>query len=539
MKYEADIIKDIVDSRGHEKSSIHYQSECVEEWVKEVEGAYPKLCDYQPEWLNYSAENKVGVFPYVALTDVASATVENVVPYAYKSAILRGQTLKNINDYSIITSSNVTIDNDGVITINAQSKYTEVFIKSLENKSSTKYLVKIKVIENTLSGDFNLNAPANGSVIFDNAFKIIKSGYVGEETIIYTTASDLTNAQFTFRSYLSSSVASGSIKYQLSVIEYQDGMENWDIPYFEGMQSVKMPVLTTVGKNLYNKSPFNGYVDSSSGKFVSGPTTRKISDYIEVEPNKKYKVSGCTMTTMWGYDKDKNPISSINIYADITTTSDMRFIAFTINSEVEHSNIQLEEGTVATSYEPHKSNILSVNEDVTLRGIGDVRDELNCLTGEVTERIGEIVLDGSQNIDNEGNLFYYYLPYSVQDNISKCDKLSSITVSDILNGKMGVAPQNRGDHSRIYIIIDEITNKEEMKNYFSQNPTKFQFKLVTESIKTVDLTVVDQDGNTLERIKPIEGTMHLNTSGETIKPLFSGEIPVEAITQNLASFIEE
>ena len=148
-------------------------------------------------------------------------------------------------------------------------------------------------------------------------------------------------------------------------------------------------------------------------------------------------------------------------------------------------------------------------------------------------------MDGSQNIDNEGNLFYYYLPYSVQDNISKCDKLPSITVSDILNGKMGVAPQNRGDHSRIYIIIDEITNKEEMKNYFSQNPTKFQFKLVTESVKTVDLTVVDQDGNTLERIKPIEGTMHLNTSGETIKPLFSGEIPVEAITQNLASFIEE
>ena len=34
------------------------------------------------------------------------------------------------------------------------------------------------------------------------------------------------------------------------IIEYQEGMENWDIPYFEGMQSVKMPVLTTTGKNL-------------------------------------------------------------------------------------------------------------------------------------------------------------------------------------------------------------------------------------------------------------------------------------------------
>ena len=33
--------------------------------------------------------------------------------------------------------------------------------------------------------------------------------------------------------------------------------------------------------------------------------------------------------------------------------------------------------------------------------------------------------------------------------------------------------------------------------------------------------------------------MHLSTDGETIKPTFTGEIPVEAITQNLASLIEE
>ena len=442
MKYEADIIKDIVDSRGHTKTSIHYQSECVEEWVKEVEGAYPKLCDYQPEWLNYSAENKVGVFPYTALTDVTNATVENVVPYAYKSAILRGQTLKNINDYSIITSSNVTIDNDGVITINAQSKYTEVFIKSLENKPSTKYLVKIKVIENTLSGDFNLNAPANGNVIFDNAFKIIKSGYVGEETIIYTTASDLTNAQFTFRSYLSSSVASGSIKYQLSVIEYQDGMENWDIPYFEGMQSVKLPVLTTTN----------------------------------------------------------------------------------------------EDGT--------KTNILTVNEEVELRGIGDVKDELNCLTGEVVERIKEVVLNGSENwaARSGGTSYAYFI-----NNFFDYNNVEGITSSFkfIKGGAMSTQTQESICSATTQTTLSLFTNKDELstvenlKSCLSQNPVTIQYPIATESIKTVDLSVVDQHGNEREQIKPIEGVMHLSTSGETIKPLFSGEIPVEAITQNLASFIEE
>lgn len=34
MKYESELIKEIVDSRGHEKSSLHYQSECVEAWIE-------------------------------------------------------------------------------------------------------------------------------------------------------------------------------------------------------------------------------------------------------------------------------------------------------------------------------------------------------------------------------------------------------------------------------------------------------------------------------------------------------------------------
>lgn len=38
MKYESELIKEIVETRGHDKSSIHYESECIEKWIKEVEG---------------------------------------------------------------------------------------------------------------------------------------------------------------------------------------------------------------------------------------------------------------------------------------------------------------------------------------------------------------------------------------------------------------------------------------------------------------------------------------------------------------------
>jgi hypothetical protein len=87
-------------------------------------------------------------------------------------------------------------------------------------------------------------------------------------------------------------------------------MENWDIPYFEGMQSVKMPVLTT-------------------------------------------------------------------------------------------SN---EDGT--------KTNVLTVNEDVTLRSNGDICDELNLLTGQLTQRIGEdgVVLSQEvvKTVDLSSNTVYAY-----------------------------------------------------------------------------------------------------------------------------------
>lgn len=30
MKYKSELIHDILETRGHEKSSLHYESECVE-----------------------------------------------------------------------------------------------------------------------------------------------------------------------------------------------------------------------------------------------------------------------------------------------------------------------------------------------------------------------------------------------------------------------------------------------------------------------------------------------------------------------------
>ena len=155
---------------------------------------------------------------------------------------------------------------------------------------------------------------------------------------------------------------------------------------------------------------------------------------------------------------------------------------------------QLEQGSTATSYEPYKSNILTVNEDLTLRGIGNVKDTLDCLTGEVTERIGEIVLDGSENWIFHGgktNTNIYRLPYSKLapiDNFILCDKLPVAALGDVEKISTGGAVDTNYYAFYIALSITKANTLSDFKSYLSENPLVVQYQLKRPTIKTVDLS---------------------------------------------------
>ena len=67
------------------------------------------------------------------------------------------------------------------------------------------------------------------------------------------------------------------------------------------------------------------------------------------------------------------------------------------------------------------------------------------------------------------------------------------------------------------------------------NPITVQYRLETESIKTVDLSCINEQGES-ETFRPIEGTMHASTSSQTLPPLLDISVPIEATSQNLMSF---
>ena len=428
-QYESEILFRLMERDGFNiPSSVPpYEAEIKAYLIEQVKLAYPKLNDYEAEWLLYNYTKHLPAdFPISSVSNVTKASFENVVPFAYQSAILKGHTLVNLQE-------------KGKWKINDDNAYYSPRHKASLIKTNTKYIIYFTNLPSTAIACHFEYGESKRKDILDNRYSIFTTG-TNISRNYYIHIYPITGGSFT---------AEELANCHVMIIEYQDGMENWDIPYFEGMQSVQMPVLTT-------------------------------------------------------------------------------------------SN---EDGT--------KTNILTVNEDVTLRGVGDVKDELNCLTGELTQRIGKKIFENNKTyrvaIDaNTPNIIHVELDYDANEyQINQrggtnplADVIPNNPINRFSDDKEGVYVDGNG-----YLILclsrEKAKTQEEFGVWLQQNPITIQYKLATDSIKTVDLTITNQDGETLNKLKPFEGTMHFSTSGENIRPLFSGEIPVEAITQNLASFIGE
>ena len=221
------------------------------------------------------------------------------------------------------------------------------------------------------------------------------------------------------------------------IIEYQEGMENWDIPYFEGMQSVKMPVLTTTGKNLFDDNTVfkQGYVNYMTGGItMASNATDMITDYIPFSNAGEFTISydGDRRVDIVCYDSNKNYINGVAGNGRVVTITEKTayIVVMVRNISNVKNRVQIEKGTQVTPYEPYKSNILTVNEDVELGSVGEVKDELNLTTGELTQRVGEIVLDGSENWQirefNEINTECAIFTINIDDKLNSwyfnCDK---------------------------------------------------------------------------------------------------------------------
>ena len=310
-----------------------------------------------------------------------------------------------------------------------------------------------------------------------------------------------------------------------------------------GMQSVKMPVLKTTGKNLFDGKMAQGTVMGLTGIIVEHGE-RMRSDYIPVNTN---NITVSCLSGKWvgvfAYREDKSYIGYASSTGSATYETQEK-ISFVIISTEEAENysttIQVEENSISTSYEPYKSNILTVNEEVELRGIGDVKDELDLQTGRLTQRIGEVVLNGANinwythesQIDGTQT---YYASTNYFDNVLK--PYGRITSDFLPEGKtwntdyecIELQGVSGGYNFRIRINnsrLPEVSIKG-LNSFLKSNPITVQYELATPIIKTIDLTVLDQDGNELPHIQTQPTVTHITASSDYL-------IPTVTINNNLS-----
>ena len=448
-------------------------------------------------------------------------TLYNTVDKSVKSAILKGQTLVNLNTNKsrskVLTPE---INNDRFYNFNIPyviQSNTDFTIKGkCDNQSTSNVVLEITYSDNTYS-----------------YLELLETGKSGIFDKRYNRTKDIKS----LRLYLqNNATGNATISDVVCVI---GNMINKNIPYFTGMQSVKMPVLTTTGKNLFNKNNIivDGYIISNGTLVYETGDNRNAADFIEVEPNCIYSISGIKNSAINGgrthqyvgmYDKNKRFISSTTIYclsdsATFTTTENTKYIRVSVRND-DINRLQIEKGTT-TTYEPHKSNILTVNEPVELRGIGEVKDELNLLTGELTQRIGEVVLDGSEEwiMDLNGvGVRRYYLE-GVGGDLSDTVSNSSSLLCDKFEASLNNMWFEKNDSTQIiksngiYFIDSSVDSLDAFVNKLKTTNIKVQYSLIEKPVKTVDLITLDQDGNET-KLKTFNDITHVSLSSEGLIP---------------------
>ena len=496
-------------------------------------------------FVNYSLDNGV-------------TTLYNTINYPVKNAVLKGQTLVNLVDFE-----NNLFRSTGIVSSNESSKI--IFTTATTGKfnlgcslpglkNNTKYILKLKA-ESSLSADVNfyvLNITGNKY--------IISSGVITDTIYSFTTDDTAATSQIRLGFQRNTSVGDDTITAEAIIVEYQEGMENWDIPYFEGMASVKMPVLTTTGKNLINPIHCEtGGFDHMEGKYNNndvGYARISYENLIRVKPNTGYHFNNSNWCVLVFFDEFKNAIGryTVNDTSSFITPDKCVYIRFRNYNSYETSelalatllSLQLEEGSTATSYEPHKSTTVSCNEEVELRGIGDVKDELNLLTGEVVNKFGEIVLNGDENWSlygsqpNQVNTVAFKLSHtnhvsSWGTGLGCCDKIP-FTNGDVVYGQDLEGVTTDANNIIVRVSKTKASSVDEFKAWLSNHNIRVVYPLKEEVIKTVDLSTLDQDGKETE-LSTFDDITYVTVSSEGLVPTGDIDIarPIQFVDYSLDS----
>jgi hypothetical protein len=323
----------------------------------------------------------------------------------------------------------------------------------------------------------------------------------------------------------------------LTITNYYQLEKSSQATDFEPYQGQSYEV--NLGKNLFDIAAASDVWIDTSG--VAKPNAYwKNSDFIKVEPNTTYTISGSTIEGgfptkqfQWHEYSSDNESSYINQYRQI---NDVNSVTFTTHTGCQYirvgyrwdalENIQFELGSTPTSYAPYFT-------PTELCKIGDYQDYLYENDGKwyVHKEIGEVTLDGSESwVRASANSGYRFWT-------GKATDIKVATDAVLKADRLGVAQGDTWDNygisgsytpTRIYIrdvAFNDMT-VEQLQAWLSTHNIIAYYALATPTDTTItDTTLIDQL-NALKNGGSYTGTTYIKVSATD--PNLPGLLKVEA-----------
>ena len=477
-----------------------------------------------------------------------------------KEATVKGRTLQNLwgglanfpdNNFTIRRTSN---------NLRIYSRHNTVF-----NLTDGKFYTVIFELYN-VSGDTNNQITVSmddGNSAFLQRMGNIRNGvFIGGKTLSDYETAKIKRLMFYIESNTDHGECSASIR---NIVVLEGDYTNTpieELPFIEGIQSVGENEVQedgkylisgkSCGKNLINhnkwsKSSGATINDNNDGSFTlttTSPWSGIAFKDIKLKSNTTYTLNCKSSQSNIGmYVRVKKSNGNYNeqaywggkLPAKFTTGDKAHIVQVSVEtiSALENviiSEIQLEENTVATPYEPYQESTYSYILNEPLRQLPNgVADSINLETGVLTRRVGKVVLDGSESWELSDAKFTNSIGFRT---LSTPFKQKSCGISDLFIYKENTGVDyecftlatDRGIHIRVLKSKLQTEDVAGFKTWLQANPTTVYYELAEPTTEQLEPT----------QLKSFEGTTHI-VSNNTLQATTSVKIPsnVQMVVQNL------
>lgn len=462
------------------------------------------------------------------------------------------------NDLNYNNASATSTNNNGTVTVTASSNRswasTQYILTNL--KAHTNYLVMWDNVSTTqtsttstnilicvvqVSNNVNLGGMDNNSL---NPTK---------RCIMFNTGDiPLTDIALRVHATLGNTEAGTTTVTGLRVFEYDDYLRSVDlqsIGWFSGTKNVAAEPIKTSSKNLYPYGDVNftptstGWFDAKGNGKMYGDIAQKSQSRFLLKKGTYYLSmgEGTNITSVQLVDDKEKILSYTPLVLKQDTYLTIRVGTTQPNVATTLSNIQIERGATATDYVAHDSRYYEPNgqDTIVLRSLpSGVCDTFNLQTGEYTRRIGEVVLNGSEewrlNKPLGDGSFNQFVVNRVQakkviGQLVACDKL----ISDSNENKNNVIWIYDGT---TIVIHSSCTSKDEFKTWLQQNPLTVQYEFREPTTAIIPRTIKRNNNGTVSTVdfgtytNKVNFRLPKNPSYLTINSMTSIKPVVEPIT---------